>query len=276
MDVGGRAHADTAPHGWERWFLADLNCLRHPVQLLCLPHAGGSASSYRDWMAGLTSDVDVLPVQLPGRENRMREPCAASMHELVGGLVSAVRLAGFRRIALFGHSLGAVVALKACEALERAGMGVGHLFVSGHPGPARIPVRNTLRMAEADDELLLLAMDGLDNALTGRLADAELQAMILPVVRSDLRMLAGCPLGSERIETPVTVIGGASDPLLADQDLASWAALTSGGCDVHWLKGDHFYLAADPAALTRIVRERLTPAPPLGGARPARCGGRGS
>lgn len=245
--------------GWERWFLADLSCLRHSVQLLCLPHAGGSASSYRDWMADLADEVDVLPVQLPGRENRMREPCPASMRELVGGLVGAIQLAGFWRVALFGHSFGAVVALKACEALERAGLDVFHVFVSGHPGPAGIPAGNTLRMAEADDDLLLSAIGGLDNALTGRLDYAELQAMILPVVRSDMRMLAGCSLGSERIETPITVIGGTGDPLLTGQDMTGWAALTSGGCDVHWLKGDHFYLAARPAALARIVREHLAP-----------------
>jgi surfactin synthase thioesterase subunit len=231
--------------------------LRHPVKLLCLPHAGGCASSYREWLADLSADADVLAVQLPGRENRTREPCATEMRLLIADLLAAVRLAGLRTVALFGHSLGAVLATKLCQALTGAGIEVSHLFVSGHPGPDQIPAGHTARFIETSDDLLLETLAEMDRTITGRLADPELRAMILPLIRSDLRLVMSCRLGGEALDVPMTAFGGIDDPLLAARDLSAWASVTRAGCAAYWLPGDHFYLASQGAALAGIVRERL-------------------
>jgi surfactin synthase thioesterase subunit len=176
--VGVRSVTGALGETWARWFLADLRRPRQEIQLLCLPHAGGGASTYRDWLATLAPDIDVVPVRLPGRESRIREPCVTDMSTLVADLTTAIRWANFGRVALFGHSLGAVIATKLCESLEDAGIGVRHLFVSGYPGPAQIPLRHTLRMAEANDDVLLESLADLDGALTERLVDAELRAIM--------------------------------------------------------------------------------------------------
>lgn len=265
MDVRHQPSAQRRSQHWQRWFLPDIGQLRHHTQLLCLPHAGGFGSTYRDWLRDLSADVDVIPAVLPGRERRAREPCPAAMDDLIADLTEAIRLAGLRNLALFGHSLGAVLAIKLCESLERIGLPVRHVFVSGHPGPGQIPLRNTLAMAWADDELLLAAMNGLTDSQAVRPADAELRAVSLRLIRQDLRLLATCDLRTDLVTAPVTVIGGINDPLLAGEDLGAWAALTRGGCEVRWLEGDHFYLASQPAALARVVRERLASLAPTEG-----------
>ncbi|MEY9893890.1 surfactin synthase thioesterase subunit [Catenulispora sp. MAP12-49] len=45
-----------------------------PVRLLCLPHAGGSASFFRAVSQALAPKVEVLAVQYPGRQDRRGEP----------------------------------------------------------------------------------------------------------------------------------------------------------------------------------------------------------
>lgn len=63
----------------------------HPrVRLLCLPHAGGTASAYRAWPQWLPSDVELLAARYPGREDRLTEPSARSMQELVAALSRVV------------------------------------------------------------------------------------------------------------------------------------------------------------------------------------------
>ncbi|MGH8967293.1 MAG: thioesterase II family protein [Actinomycetes bacterium] len=54
------------------------------LRLICLPPAGGGASRYRDWPAHFPDDVEIVSVQLPGRENRFHESPIESMEQLVG------------------------------------------------------------------------------------------------------------------------------------------------------------------------------------------------
>ena len=77
------------------------------TQLLCLSHAGGSASYFFGVSKALSPEIDVLAVQYPGRQDRLREPCLRSVHELADQLVAAIEPLTGRPITLFGHSLGA-------------------------------------------------------------------------------------------------------------------------------------------------------------------------
>lgn len=241
------------------WFLADPARRRHPVQLVCLPHAGGGASQYRTWLSGLADDVDVLPVQLPGRENRILDPFPADLPALVDQLTEAVLQADLGRIALFGHSMGAVLATKVCAALEATGTGVRHLFVSGHAGPGMdVPAGSPLRVSHRDsDDALLTSVAAVDPSAGAALANRELRAMFLAALRADLRLIADAPVDDDRVAAPLTVLGGADDPLLTGRDLTLWSRITSGTCTVHRFPGDHFYLATGTEAVLPVLRAEL-------------------
>lgn len=239
-----------------KWILADLNGLRHNDQLVCLPHAGGCASAYRDWLAPLSGDVDVLPVQLPGRENRTREPLETDFERLAGRITDVLCRAELPRMSLFGHSMGALLALAVCAAMERAGSPVRHLFVSGHPGVRFVPQDSRLMVGVMDtDETLHDTLSVLDPVF-GLPANEELRAMFLPVLRADLMMLRHLP-PMATVSTPITAIAGNEDPLLAGFDLSAWADLTGADCESYRLPGGHFYLQDQGAAIARIVRGRL-------------------
>lgn len=247
-----------------KWFLADTAKLRHEVQLICFPHTGGCASTYREWLADLATAMDVLPVQLPGRETRIREPFATDMRRLVDEFADLLQRSGFHRIALFGHSLGAVIALKVCQAIERAGTEVAHLFVSGHKAPPALPVRMHHRPGapfsvspDASDGLIIESLAGLDMDMTDWLVSNDLREVFMPVLRADMRLLATAEIGGELVDAPVTALGGREDPLLLDYDLGEWARVTRTHCTVHQLPGRHFYLGSQGPAVARLVRDRL-------------------
>ena len=61
----------------------------HPdadLTLFCFPYAGGGASAFRLWKADLPKRIEIARIQLPGRENRIRERPFCSMHELASAL----------------------------------------------------------------------------------------------------------------------------------------------------------------------------------------------
>lgn len=238
-----------------RWFLGDVTGAAQAIRLICLPHAGGCASSYRRWLAGSDPEIGVLAVQLPGRETRIEEPPQTRITELVAGLSAAVQAAAFPRIALFGHSMGALIATELCRSLESAGLVVQALVVSGHAGPDHWPSSGA---ADLNDDALVEEMASLDASVGERVADPALRELFLPLVRADI-LLAASDLGGEPVAAPITVIAGDSDHSLAGRDLSSWASLTRSSCSIRLLPGDHFYLAHQGAAVLEIVRAAITP-----------------
>ncbi|WP_433607186.1 thioesterase II family protein [Dactylosporangium sp. CA-139114] len=226
--------------------------LQHPVprpdarqRLVCFPHAGGSAVIFRDWGNHLT-DTAVYAVRYPGRAERIDEPAPDDLPALGRRIARAVAQLGDLPLALFGHSMGAGVALETARSLESLGVPVSHLFASGSrnaPLPAPPP-------PEADDAhddpatvARLISLGGTDPQLA---ADPLFQELVLPYIRSDGRMFHAYMRSfspEPRLRCPVTTIVGDAD---ADADERPWPELTAGPFREVVVPGDHFYLTGRP------------------------------
>ena len=109
------------------------------VQLICFPHAGGSASSYYRLSELLAPDVAVSAVQYPGRQNRQNEPCIESIEEMAAAVARALTGTLQQPYAFFGHSMGAVVAYETARLLHRDAVpGPAHFIASGRRAPSRL------------------------------------------------------------------------------------------------------------------------------------------
>src|SRR2546423_7692121 len=89
------------------------------LRLFCFPYAGGHAALFRTWSKGLPSEIELCPVQLPGRERRMREKPYANLPELIDTLVGVLSPYLDKPYVLFGHSMGALISFELARALRR-------------------------------------------------------------------------------------------------------------------------------------------------------------
>ncbi|MFY0539568.1 thioesterase II family protein [Nannocystis pusilla] len=89
------------------------------LRLFCCAHAGAAAHVFHAWPAGLPPDVEVCAVQLPGRAFRLAEPAYTAVEPLVAALDAAAAPLLDRPFAVFGHSMGALVAFEWTRALRR-------------------------------------------------------------------------------------------------------------------------------------------------------------
>ncbi|QMU70586.1 thioesterase II family protein [Streptacidiphilus sp. P02-A3a] len=221
------------------------------IQLLCLHPAGAGASFYQDWSAALPLDVELLAVQLPGRESRFVEPLLEDYEQAVAATYAALRPYLARPYALFGHSMGALLAYGVALAARRHGdPAPARLFVSGAAGPG-VPRDNTGRPGWTDDELVaeLVRLGGTPKEV---LAHAELLNLLLPLLRADFTLCdsfeasPAFTVGAEPpLDCPVSILGGDEDERTA-AELAHWSAVTSGGSTQRAFPGGHFFLR-DPS-----------------------------
>ena len=226
------------------------------VPVLCFPYAGAGASTYRRLQEQPSDAVRICPVQLPGREERYGDPLPRTVMEAVDELMpDLLDLAGDGgRVALFGHSLGAVLAYEAAYRLrETDGPAVVRLFVSGSPGPW---TRRANRATGLSDAEFVDRVNELAGYTHPALAHPDLRAMLLPILRADVAMHEEYrPPAEARLDVPVTSIRGADDDLVSADEAAQWTDATSVGCRLVEVPGGHMYLVDSPAALVRVLEE---------------------
>ncbi len=225
--------------------------------LVCLPHAGGSASFFFPLARALAPAVDVLAVQYPGRQDRRHEPNIDNLPELADRVADAVRLMDDRPFALLGHSMGALLAYEVALRLASAGPPApSHLFASGRRAPSR---RRADRFHLSSDEDVLAHLRRLGGPGAAALDDPELRAMALPIIRNDYRAVETYRHDPAAVlDCPITVLTGDRDALVTLDDAHAWAAHTTGPTDLEVLPGGHFYLADRNEQVAALVHRRLT------------------
>lgn len=209
--------------------------------LFCLPHAGAGASVYRDWAALLAPEVEVVPVQLPGRESRYKEPPLRSVSGITAELMEPLTDRLEPDFSLFGHSMGALIAYELTRALAARGTPPRRLFVSGHRAPHLPPARSDAHLLP--DPELLAVIEELEGTPPEVLAEPQLVRLMLPLMRADFE---ACETYSHPHESPlpvpVTALGGLRDPSVSVAEIRAWQHLTSAGFDAEIYPGGHFYL----------------------------------
>ena len=235
------------------WFAYTKPVPEAALRLFCLPHAGGGASSYREWVTGLAPEIEVIPVQFPGRETRFMERPFDNITPLLEALLVAIRPYLDKPFAFFGHSLGALIGYELAKLLGGAGFVPQHLFVSGYGAP-HLPVQLP-PMCHLEDSAFVDALRELNTVPTAVLENDELIDLLLPMLRADFAVYEQYQYREAApVSCPITMLGGDADPLVSPEMLAAWATYSAQLSELYLFPGDHFYLQEQETAVWRAIR----------------------
>lgn len=228
------------------------------MRLFCFPYAGGGASIYREWQALLPEEVEVVVLQLPGRETRLLEEPVTDAGALTTALVEAMEPLLDRPYCLFGHSMGAVVSFELARELRRRGAPKpARLFLSAGRAP-HVPDPDPPIHELPDDAFLAELRDRYDGIPGEVLENEELLELVLPGLRGDMKLLETHSYVEEApLDVPITCFGGRDDKRLSHDDLEGWSRHTSREFTLRRLPGDHFFLHGQRALLLRYLSEDL-------------------
>jgi nonribosomal peptide synthetase protein BlmIV len=244
----------------EPWCPEASGSSANALRLFCFPHAGGSAAVYRSLSRELSGNIQVCPVELPGRERRGAEAPFRNARALVDALVHFLRFELEKGpFALFGHSMGARVAFELTRALARAGVSSPRaLIVSGCPAPELVDPRP--KLAALPRERFIAALRELNGTPREVLENEELMQLLLPRLRADYALSEGYELDDlTAVDVPLLAVGGSDDPEASVAELEAWRARTSRNFTLRMLPGDHFFLHTARSELAAVLRRELEP-----------------
>lgn len=234
------------------------------LRLFCLPYAGGAASIYRTWPQHLPADIELCAIQLPGRENRIRERPFTNAIELVQALLPALLPALDKPFALFGHSMGSLIAYELAQQLRSQGRTPTHLLVSGRRAPV-LPDPETLLHTLPSDTAFLNELQRRYNNLPAVIfEDIELRELFVPLLRADFTLVETYQYAEQpALSCPLVALGGADDPRASPVELQAWQALTQASFTLRMFQGDHFYFNQQPLPLLQTLAQILSDPQPI-------------
>ncbi|RST10364.1 thioesterase [Streptomyces sp. WAC04770] len=227
--------------------------------LLCLPPAGAGCQQFRAWQPALNGIAQVYGVQLPGRENRWREPMPDTFGEAVTAIAAELAATvGDRPLVVFGHSFGGLIGY---EVARRVTPRV--LVVSGCRAPTHWDGAGRGIVDDGQELDKLFDTAGLDPALL----DEDTRALMVDMLRKDARLsLSYVHRSDGPLPVPVHAWGADGDETVSSADLDGWATVTSAGLTRHTVTGGHHAVLRRPqpvldhlAALLRGEGAPLTP-----------------
>lgn len=262
----------------DRWFVHSKYRDTAGMRLFCLPYGGGGASIYAQWQDYLPADVDVCAIQLPHRENRLKEPAITDIEVMLDQLLACIESRLDLPFAFYGHSMGALLAYRLAYRLWQQGQSADNLFVGGFSSPRNYPNplfdRTTARLqalgikAIPDIEQVKAMSEEQLKQFTGAFSgfrripdeEKELRQLLLPIFVGDLQLVASYrPQPEELFDIPISAFHGEKDAEVSQPEMAGWRDLTSGEFNLHTLPGDHLFLQKDQsqAAVMQLINRHL-------------------
>ncbi|GAA1950520.1 thioesterase II family protein [Kitasatospora viridis] len=238
-------------------------------QVFCLPYAGGSSMIFTKWPVP-PGAPRWQGLDYPAHLLTLRQPPAASIEELAAAMAAKVLERAAGPYALFGVSMGALVAYEAALLAEAAGRGPELLVLAACLPPDRLLPHPGYRLSgiEPDDAMLAAfaaRYQGMDEQALG---DPRIRELVLPVLRADVRLYeeygerhAGAP--ARPVAADLLLIGGTGDTAVPLAELACWREHGTGAAELLEFEGDHFFVDKRApelvAELTARLRRRSVP-----------------
>ncbi|WUL37742.1 amino acid adenylation domain-containing protein (plasmid) [Streptomyces canus] len=254
------------------WLRLLKPAVRPHARVVAMPGMGGTSGGYVPLIRSLPEGVELLAVQLPGREARTDEPPMTDMMVMADEVAAA--LAGYADVplVLYGHSQGSWLAWEVAHRLgDRPDTPPLSLVVACAQTPYAEVTETVRRIGES-----ATAWDGTSTAHLAQTFEGLLPRQILEneelLAEYVVRLRADTELGEnhqaalkglrrEGLDVPVVAIAATDDPAVSPEAMDDWRVLTRGSFVRRSIEGTH----AAPLEQPGVMAAELIAAIPGGG-----------
>ena len=265
MEFGDSSDAEDSPDSMNnsiKEFTDNWIAYRQPnpnarLRLFCFHYLGGAASVFREWSDALPSDIEVCPVQLPGREARLKEQSFTEFVPLIETLGQVLEPYLDKPFAFYGHSLGTLIGFELARLLrQQYGLSPIHLLVGGLQAP-HVCISKLNTRSSYSEQMLNYLLD-ISEVPQSILDDQPLFEQFMHTFKADTQLLQSYIYSQEKaLDCPISAFGGTDDPVVSPEELAQWYRHTSSTFKLQMLPGQHMFLKSSRELLLEAISQEL-------------------
>ncbi|MEM1171409.1 MAG: alpha/beta fold hydrolase, partial [Cyanobacteria bacterium P01_H01_bin.35] len=227
------------------------------IRLICFHPWGASASMFQQWSYRLSSNIEVLPVQLPGRQRRINEEPFTDFVALIQTLADALHPYLDKPCAFFGHSMGALIAFELAHILEAEyDVKLQHLFLGATMPPSDFSFLQKISSLSEEEKLnYLLELAEIPENILG---DRSLWQELIKVFNADLRLLESYNYSERKqLNCPIYGLGGIDDPAVQEKNILDWSQYTKSTFKIKMIPGKHMFLQDSQKLILDIIDREI-------------------
>ena len=227
------------------------------VNLICFPYAGGSKYSYRSFEAVIPRGINLIPLELPGRGDRVNERLLIDINAMVEDLLGQMNRYTNKPYILYGHSMGGILAYLVAKRISNDNIHLPEcLVITGCEGPSvkndAQKARSLLPSVEFFEELKTLG--GIPDEI---LKDEGIREFFEPILRADLKAIEGFKYRkSIRLNVPICIIFGVEEDISLEE-ASSWVDESNSRVEIFQFPGDHFFIFKYEKKLMEVIEKKF-------------------
>lgn len=230
--------------------------------LFCIPHAGGNSAYYALFGQFFPDSIKVVPLDLPGKGRRCREPLLTRMEAMGRDLIEQIRpTAQTAPYAIFGHSMGGLLAFECARLTSTTALPLPRaLFISAAATPDKVRTGMDCPVSELQPGELWEYVMRMGGTPPGVALSAELKRYMEPMLVADFSAVENWQPGpSEPLPVPIHACIGKND-MVTEKEAMLWQQFSSVDGTVRSFSGGHFYMQHHWRELADHIAHTLYPA----------------
>lgn len=237
------------------WYVEYRKNSQATIRLFCFHHSGGGASTYYPWLEHLIPHIEMIAIQLPGRENRFTEPLTNNLKDIINNLGLGFEYYKNKPFLVFGHSLGGLIAFEFVKSIrELYSLYPCHIIISATKAP-HLPFRMNL-LSPLDDQALkeeLKTYNGIEGAI---LNNEEFLSLLLPIIKNDFSISERyCSADVMPLPCDILLLSGTQDRTVNEEEIQAWAAHTTGKFEHISFSGGHFFIKDHQKDIIKLINK---------------------
>jgi len=233
-------------------FLKQLKPSTNGKYVICFPFAGGYSTAFRPVAQHFAADWGLLAVEPPGHGSN-RSPLMSSLEQLVDYYMEHLEPKLNMPFALYGHSMGGLIAHQIAARLEARGLRPEALIISGS-NPPHIRRVKTKHLNEDDFVQYVVSLGGIPPEL---LEHKELLELFLPVLRADFNAVEGYePPDLPKVQTPTYVMAGLQDERCTPESAQEWSQWVERA-EFYEFEDGHMFILSESEKVAKLIERIL-------------------
>ncbi|MBO0931468.1 thioesterase II family protein [Fibrella aquatilis] len=224
------------------------------MNVFCIPYAGGNKHSYYKFLECQPEAIQLRCLDLPGRASRLNEPLLGCVDDLVDDLYASVKHNLDQPYAIYGHSMGAILAYLLARRINQLGLPEPvALILSGSKSPRSRGAAPERPLSSLPDSDLIEVLEELGGFPSELLRDTVFLDFYFPIIRADLKALEDYRYSEKPpLSIPFFVLAGDREKITPDE-LNAWQSETTAPIETARFSGGHFFIFDHCETILRLI-----------------------